>query len=201
MVEGIGMKQVRLVQEEDGVQALLAELLDVRADRVEDRRRGGRGAEPQGEAELTVEVALTERRVVTVGKTELGWRETVAHGAQDARLAEPGVAEQERALSLGGGLTQTVDHILFGGRKPEVAVLDLLDEGCQGEAEEGDIGGSAHCVWSFLVLAPLAIVAAGLKVTRGRAAFCGSGARNTGRFRLALWTGSTGWRGKSLPSS
>src|ERR1700760_1047590 len=72
MIEGIGVEQVGLVEEEDGVKALLAELLDVRADRVEDRCGGGRGAEPPGEAELAVEVALAERGVMAVGESVFG---------------------------------------------------------------------------------------------------------------------------------
>jgi hypothetical protein len=36
MIEGLGVEEVSLVEEEDGVDALLAELLDVRVDGVED---------------------------------------------------------------------------------------------------------------------------------------------------------------------
>ena len=41
VIEGVGVQEVSLVEEEDGVHAILAELLDVRADGVEDGRRGG----------------------------------------------------------------------------------------------------------------------------------------------------------------
>jgi hypothetical protein len=50
VVEGVGVEEVGLVEEEDGVDALLAELLDVRADGVEDGRGGGGGAESEREA-------------------------------------------------------------------------------------------------------------------------------------------------------
>ena len=94
VIEGVGVQEVGLVEEEDGVDAVLAELLDVGADGVEDGRRGGGGGEAQGEAELAVEVALAERRVVAVGEAEFGGGQAVAHGAQDARLAEARFADE-----------------------------------------------------------------------------------------------------------
>ena len=39
MVEDILVQQVRFIEEEDGVRALLGEIFDMRGYRVEDRRR------------------------------------------------------------------------------------------------------------------------------------------------------------------
>jgi hypothetical protein len=78
--EHLLVEEVRLVDEEDRVHALLGELLDVGGDAVEDRRGGGVRGEAQGEAELAVEVAAAERGVVAVGEPE-------ARGGRRARSA------------------------------------------------------------------------------------------------------------------
>jgi hypothetical protein len=64
MVERVLVKQVRLVEEEDRVDALAAEVLDVVADGVEDGRRGGGRGQAEGVAELAIEVAAAEGGVV-----------------------------------------------------------------------------------------------------------------------------------------
>jgi hypothetical protein len=60
MIERVGLEQVRLVEEEDGVDALLTELLDVSAEREKDGGRGRRRAEAERDAELPIEVALAD---------------------------------------------------------------------------------------------------------------------------------------------
>ena len=103
------------------------------ADRVEDggRRRGGGQAESL--AELAIEVAPAEGGVVAVGQPEAGLRQAMAHGAQHARLADAGLADEEHLGVLLHGLAHLVDDILLGGREPEVAVGDLLGEGGFGQ--------------------------------------------------------------------
>jgi hypothetical protein len=71
MVEGVGVEQVGLVEEEDRVDALLTELLHVRADGVEDRGRGGRWGESERDAELAIEVALSEGLAIEVALSEV----------------------------------------------------------------------------------------------------------------------------------
>ena len=57
VIEHVLMQQVGLVEQEDRVDALLAQLLDVTADLVEGGSGGGLGAQAQGQAPLAVEVA------------------------------------------------------------------------------------------------------------------------------------------------
>ena len=96
MVERVLVEQVGLVEEEDGVDALAAELLDVGGDGVEDGGRGGRRREAEGEAELAVEVAAAEGGVVAVGEAEALLGEAVAQRAQHAGLADAGLAGEQR---------------------------------------------------------------------------------------------------------
>nr|WP_323379136.1 hypothetical protein [Pyxidicoccus xibeiensis] len=70
MVEHVLVEQVRLVEEEDGVDALATEVLHVAGHGVEDRGRGGGRREPEGKTQLAVEVAAAQRGVVTVGEAE-----------------------------------------------------------------------------------------------------------------------------------
>ncbi len=78
MIERVLMEKVRLVEEKDGMRAPLARhILDVLGDGVEDRGSGGGGREAESEAELAVEVAPPERRVVAVGEAEAIGRERV----------------------------------------------------------------------------------------------------------------------------
>ena len=78
VVEHVLVEQVGFVEEEDGVDASGAELVDVLADLVEARRRRGTRAQAQRQAELAIEVATSERSVVAVGETESGFRESLS---------------------------------------------------------------------------------------------------------------------------
>ena len=100
VVEGVGVEQVRLVEKEDGMDALLPELLDVGADGVEDCRRGRRRGEAECDAELPVEVALSERRVVVVGQSVARSLEPLAKCAQHARLAGARLADEQTVFAL-----------------------------------------------------------------------------------------------------
>src|SRR5688572_7886284 len=81
------MKQVRLVEEKDGVDSLLGQVLDERGNGIENTRSRGRGLQAQGEAELTVEVATTQRGIVAVGEAKTGRGDAVTQRAQDTRAA------------------------------------------------------------------------------------------------------------------
>ena len=70
MVQHVLVEQVRLVEQEDRVHALFAELFDVRADGVEDACRGCGGREAERDAELPIEIAATEGCVVAVGEAK-----------------------------------------------------------------------------------------------------------------------------------
>src|SRR6185312_5354252 len=99
MVEGVLVEQVGLVDEEDREDALLGEILDVRADRVEDVAGGVMLAwQTEGDAELPVEVTPAERDVVAVGQAEALAPEGMAKSAEETSLACSRLAGEHRAL-------------------------------------------------------------------------------------------------------
>ena len=81
MVEGVLVKQVRLIEEKDGMDAILSEILHVGGDGVEDASGGNRRRQTEGDAKLAIEVAATEGDVVSVGKAECGLGQALAKGA------------------------------------------------------------------------------------------------------------------------
>jgi hypothetical protein len=125
MLEGVLVKQVRLVEGKHGMDELLGALLDVTRDGVEEASGGGVRREAEGDAELAIEVAKTERGVMAVGQAEpaagMRWRRRA--GLADARLSD----EDERG-ALGQSVEEAVDYDLFGSGEPEVGG-DLLGEG------------------------------------------------------------------------
>jgi len=80
-------------------------------------------------AELTVEVATAERGIVAVREPEAGGRDAMAKRAQDARLADAGLADEDDRGALVERLEQRVDNGLFGRRQPQLAVGNLLENG------------------------------------------------------------------------
>ncbi len=104
VVERVLVKQVRLVEQEDRMDALSAEVLDVSADGVEDGGRRRSGGEAERLAELAIEVAPAERGVVAVGQSEAGLRQPMTHGPQHARLAGAGLADEQHLGALVDGL-------------------------------------------------------------------------------------------------
>mgnify|MGYP000253507637 CR=1 FL=1 len=123
---------------------LLALLLHVLGDRVEDGRRGGLRAEPQSQADVAVEVAPSEGGVVAVGEAEARSRQTLAQGAEHAGLADTGLAREQDVAALGAGLDEAVEHALPRGGDPELLVGDVLVEGRRVEAEVGEPAGPTH---------------------------------------------------------
>ena len=72
MIEHVLVEQVRLIEKEDRVELLFAQVLDVGRHGVEERGCGRRRREAQGGAQLPVEVPATERGVVAVREPEAG---------------------------------------------------------------------------------------------------------------------------------
>jgi hypothetical protein len=87
------MQEVSFVEEEDGMEVVLGELLDMGRD--EKRQTGRRRMrwDSQGQTELAVEVAASAGGVVTGGETEggAGSSETVTECAQKPGLADAGL--------------------------------------------------------------------------------------------------------------
>jgi hypothetical protein len=78
VVERVLMKEVGLVDEEDGADALFGEVLDVGANGEEEISRGGGLREAEGEAEMAIEVSASDGRILAVDESEVGgaraWR-------------------------------------------------------------------------------------------------------------------------------
>ena len=84
-----------LVEEEDRVNTLAAKIFDMGGDGEKESRSCGGRREPQGEAELAIEIAAAEGGVVAVGQAKAGLRQPVAQGTQDAGFASTGIAGQQ----------------------------------------------------------------------------------------------------------
>src|SRR3954466_8190016 len=95
MIESVLVKEVGFVEEEHRMNALGGAVLDVAAERIEQTAGGGRRGQPDGVTQLTVEVATTERGIVAVRETEAGGGDAVAKRAQDAGLADTGLADED----------------------------------------------------------------------------------------------------------
>jgi hypothetical protein len=72
---------------------------------------------------------------VAVGQAHGGVRQALAEGAQDARLADAGVAHQQGGVPLGDGLGEVVEDRALGGGDKEILGRDLLAERGLREAE------------------------------------------------------------------
>jgi hypothetical protein len=130
MVEGVLMKEMGFVDEEDGEEALFGELLDVGADGIEDiASRVVSAGKAKSDAELTVEVAAAEGDVVAIGQSEAVGAEGVTKSAEQAGFASAGLAGEEATLLAVHSVDEVVEHRLLGGGKPEIGVVDLLGEG------------------------------------------------------------------------
>ena len=140
----VGVQQVSLVEEEDGVHLVAPEFLHVGLDGEEQVGRRGRRVQAERVAEVAVEVAAPEGGVAAVGEPKAGLGEVTAKGAQDARLADAGLAEQEHALPLGEGLLDVGDECGLALGEPEVGVVDLLREGRGAEAEGAEVRRGRH---------------------------------------------------------
>jgi hypothetical protein len=139
VVERVLMKEVGLVDEEDGADALFGEVLDVGANGEEEISRGGGLREAEGEAEMAIEVSASDGRILAVDESEVGGSEGVAEGAQDAGLSDAGLAGEQRAGAGVHGFGEVFDERELGRRQPELGVGDVLCERIGGESEVGEI--------------------------------------------------------------
>jgi len=133
--EHVGVEQVRLVEEKDGVQLVAVQVLHMRLDGEEEVGGGRRRIQAEGVAKVSVEVASPEGGIAAVGESEAALREPVAQHAQYARLADAGLAEEQDALPLRERLLDFVDEQGLGLWQPELLVVDLLAEGDRAKVE------------------------------------------------------------------
>jgi len=98
MVQHVLVEQVGLVEKEDRVNTLTAEIFDVSGDGEKQGSGSGGRRKPQSEAELAIKIAAAEGSVVTVGEAEASLRQPVAQGTQDAGFASTWIAGEENSL-------------------------------------------------------------------------------------------------------
>jgi hypothetical protein len=122
--EHLRVEQVRLVDEEDGVDPVLPEILDVRRDRVEDRGGGRLRREAEGEAELPVEVAAPERRVVAVREPVpgLGRRARTARRTQVFPTPGSPVRSTEACSEAASQSSSTIPAFEVGSQRSASAI-------------------------------------------------------------------------------
>ena len=105
----------------------------------------------------------------------------MAQGAQDAGLADAGLAGEQRACAGVHRLGQIVDESELGGRQPELGVGDVLGERIGGESEVREVI-EAH-VGSFEAVGfgarPMLLSSRALGGSNGVRASCGL-SRQTG---------------------
>jgi transposase InsO family protein len=128
VVERVLVEEMGFVEEEHGMDALGDAVLDVSAERVEQAARRRRGREPDGVAELAVEVAAAERGVVAVGQAEADRGELVAQRAQHAGLAyKLELIERRSWPTRAGTRTETVHWIeAVYNRQRRHSAIDML---------------------------------------------------------------------------
>lgn len=122
----VGMEQVRLVEEEDRMELVASHLVDVSLDSEKEVGGGGGGLEPEGVAEVAVEVAPSESGIVTVGQPKACLGESMAQCAQNTGFADARLAEEQDAVFEGEGLFDIGDEGGLALGQPEVGVVDLL---------------------------------------------------------------------------
>src|SRR5258706_2751681 len=204
VVEDVLVEEVGLGEEEGGVEALVAELLDVGGDGVKDASGGGRWRQPERVAEEPVEVPAAEGGVVTVGEAEASvGLEAVAQRAEDAGFPDARLADEDGGAAFRERLAQFVHHGGFRRGEPEVRVGNFLGEGGVLEAEEGDVGGGHDWGPPDWGLRPTARARSALGGSKAewRGMDSSTSGRRGGLGRREFFTGSTGWTSRRLPSN
>jgi hypothetical protein len=114
-------------------------LLDVVADGHENIAGGMTARDGERGAEVTVEVASTERDVVAVGHAKALGAEGVSQSAKDAGFPNAGLAGDDGVFLLVNALDELVNEGSLGRRQPELVVVDFLREGSGGERKVFEI--------------------------------------------------------------
>jgi hypothetical protein len=139
VIERVLVEQMGFVDQEDGADALFGEVLDVSADGEEEISGGGGLREAEGEAEVAIKVSPSDGGILAIDESEVGGSESVAEGAENAGLADAGLAREQRAGAGVHGFGEVFDEGELGGRHPKLGVGDVLGERLCGEAEVGEV--------------------------------------------------------------
>jgi hypothetical protein len=141
VVERVLVHQVGFVDEEHWESALVSEVLDVSADRMEDVASGGAVGDVEGVAEVPVEVAPAEGNVVALGQPQgLVGTERVAQGTQHAGLADAGLAGDDSVFSLLDTGDELVNQAALAIGEPKFAVFDLFGKGLTSKTKVVEVG-------------------------------------------------------------
>jgi hypothetical protein len=126
MVERVLVKEMGFVEEEDGMEAIAAQLFDVLTDGIKDCRGGGRGAQAERDTELAIEIATAERRVMTISQAIIRGRQTATQCSEDAGFPDAGITDEKDGGALREGVEKLLDDGGLRRREPEVGVGDLF---------------------------------------------------------------------------
>jgi len=127
---------VSFVQHQDGMDPLPDDGGDVLLDGGEERRRHQLALDVQGQADLPVEVPLSEGDVGDVGEPEVHRGQAGAQSAQHAVLAYARFAHDNCVLPGDDGVGQAIHRVSPSGLGPEGLVGDILVEGTAAKVEE-----------------------------------------------------------------
>ena len=109
VVERVLVQEVGFIDKEDREQSLLRKLLDVSANRIEDVARCVMTpGQTEGEAELPIEIATSERHVMAIGEAKTIGTEGVPECSQEARLASTWLAGEQGALLSVHGIDELI---------------------------------------------------------------------------------------------
>src|SRR5690606_11522080 len=135
VLEDLGAQQLRLVEEKHGMDLLAAELLHVVRELPEHRCGGRLRFDGQCSADVPIEVAETERRIVAIGEPETRCGKMTTKRAEQTRLPDAGLSDDDGVLVFVYGFDEGFEDIFARRREPEVTVVDVLGEGRRREAE------------------------------------------------------------------
>src|SRR5262249_61393342 len=116
MVERVLVKQVRLVNQKHRMDALFGAFLDMARDGIEQGTCSGRGRQAERDAELAIEVTPAECGVVVVGQPEACGRNAMAQRAQDTRLTDARLTDDDDGGAFVERLEERIDDELRGRR-------------------------------------------------------------------------------------
>src|SRR5437762_8710095 len=112
LIENRHRQEVRFIQQQNDAQLMLIrEILDMLADRSEQRRKRGARLQSHADGQLPVEIAPVYRGVVHVMDAIASLRKMLFHCAQQAGFARAGISRYHgRGAAFQGGFERSEEH-------------------------------------------------------------------------------------------
>src|SRR5690606_17025132 len=197
------VQQVCFVNEQHGQRFFSTELLDVLTDGQEHVASSHTVGDAQAVAEVSIEVAATERDIVAVGQTEsLVGAQSVPQGTQDTGFAHPGLTGDDSVLPFLDAGDELLDDVAFALGQPELVVVDFLGEGLRLEPEMVEIGAHDSSFAPRVGFLPSVLSSRALGGSKGTGfrAGCAESRQELERGLCALALGLTGCSTCTRPS-